>query len=124
MLAAASLAALFAAPHTAQAFSVTNANGLSPFNAVTHWASEVDYGVIWAPRTFAGMVDFVAPERDVHGDFRIAVEALVSGAAYGRANVYCIPPSELQATTIIDERMRLVYVIGRPTGRPCVRAYP
>ncbi|MNU03283.1 hypothetical protein D3C72_2472480 [compost metagenome] len=70
------------------------------------------------------MVDFDAPSREVHVDFRVAVEALVSGAAYGRANVYCIPPSEYYAEAIIDDPMRLVYVVGRPTWRRCVVAYP
>lgn len=122
--AAASLAVCFVSPPAALAFGVTGANGRSTFNAVNQWAAEVGYSVIWQPRTLSGMVDFAAPSRDVHEDFHVAVEALVSGAAYGRANVYCIPPSEFEAEAIIDDRMRLVYVVGRPTGRRCVVPYP
>ncbi|MGY2488406.1 hypothetical protein [Cupriavidus sp. CP313] len=119
ILVAASIAGGFMSPPTALAYGVTRANGRSTFNAVTQWAAEVGYAVIWQPRTVTGMVDFVAPPREVHKDFRIAVKGLVSGAVYGRTNVYCIPPSEVQADAIIDDRMRLVYVVGRPTGRRC-----
>ncbi|MDF3837846.1 hypothetical protein P3W85_33665 [Cupriavidus basilensis] len=124
LLPAVVLASLLSGPSTALAFSVTGANSRSTFNAITQWAAEVDYGVIWEPRTGAGMIDFAAPTRYVHDDFRVAVEALVSGEVYGRRNVYCISPSEFQAEAIIDDRMRLVYVIGRPTGRRCVVTYP
>ncbi|MHA7685476.1 hypothetical protein [Cupriavidus sp. PET2-C1] len=123
-LAAASLAALFVAPATANAFSVTGAHGRSTFNAVKQWAADVGYGVIWEPRTAGGIVDFAAPQRDVHESFHNAIEALVSGEAYGRANEYCIPPSVYQAQAVIDDQLRMVYVFGRPTGKRCVFPYP
>lgn len=119
-MAVASLAACFVSPQTASAFGVTDADRRSTYLAVTHWAAEVGYAVIWQPRTTAGTVlDFPAPSREVHEDFWVAVEALVTGATYGRANMYCIPPSEFRIEAIIDDRMRLVYVIGRPTLRRC-----
>ncbi|WP_200872510.1 hypothetical protein [Cupriavidus sp. SK-4] len=122
---AASLTACFVSPQTVSAFGVTDAHRRSTYLAVTHWAAEVGYAVIWQPRTTAGTVlDFPAPSRDVHEDFWFAVEALVTGAAYGRANMYCIPPSEFRIEAIIDDRMRLVYVIGRPTLRRCVVPRP
>lgn len=121
-------AALFSAclmpPPTALAFSVTEIHSRSTYIAVHQWAAQVGYSVVWQLRTFAGTVDFPAPPRDVHEDFRIAVEALVSGAAYGHVNVYCIPPSEFWAEALIDDRMHLVYVVGRPSGRRCVAPYP
>ncbi|MBP0625430.1 hypothetical protein J8I82_37240 [Cupriavidus sp. LEh25] len=66
------------------------------------------------------MVDFAAPSCEVPGDFNDAVRALVSGAAYGRTNAYCVPPSEFRLEAIVDDRMRLVYVVGQPTGRRCM----
>ena len=123
-LAVAALAACFSPPRTAQAFSVTGVHGRSTFIAVHQWAAEAGYAVIWQPRTPNGQVDFAAPSCDVHEDFHVAVEVLVSGAVYGRANVYCLPPAEFQAEAIFDDRMRLVYVVGRPTGRRCVVPYP
>ncbi|WP_238587488.1 hypothetical protein [Cupriavidus sp. IDO] len=123
-LAAASLTGLMLAPAIAFAFSVTGANGRSTFNAVKQWAADVGYSVMWEPRTAGGIVDFAAPQRDVHEDFHDAVEALVSGEAYGRANEYCIPPSVYQAQAVIDDQLRMVYVFGRPTGKRCVFPYP
>ncbi|MGO4302318.1 hypothetical protein [Cupriavidus sp. RAF12] len=120
IVAAATLAACFVSPHAASAFGVTDAHRRSTYFAVTHWAAEVGYTVIWQPRTTAGTIlDFPAPSREVHEDFWFAVEALVTGAAYGRANMYCIPPSEFRIEAIIDDRVRLVYVLGRPTLRRC-----
>ena len=124
LLAAASLSAFLAEPSTALAFRVTDANGGSTFNTVRQWAVGVDYGLIWEPRTAAGMVDFAAPSSYVHGDFHEAIEALVSGAVYRRDNVYCVPPSEFHAKAIIDDRRRLVYVTGHPTGRRCMLHIP
>ncbi|WP_235205785.1 hypothetical protein [Cupriavidus sp. SK-4] len=121
---AAFLAAILVVPATVFAFSVTGAHGRSTFNAVKHWAADMNYGVIWEPRTNGGVVDFSAPQRYVHEDFHIAVQALVSGEVYGRRNEYCIPPSVYQAQAVIDDRLRLVYVFGRPTGKRCVFPYP
>lgn len=123
-LVTACLTILCTSPSDTLAFAVTGSHGRSTYLAVQQWASEVGYAVVWQPQTRNGIADFVALPRDIHEDFRIAVEALVSGAAYGRANIYCIPPMELQAEAIIDDRMRLVYVVGRPTGRRCVVQYP
>lgn len=124
IVAIASLAIGFVLPAAAFAFAVTPAHGHSTFNAVSQWAAEVGYAVIWQPRTSNGMVDFTAPSREVPGEFYEAVSALVSGAAYGRANVYCVPPSEFRAQAIVDDRMHLIYVVGQPTGRRCVVPYP
>lgn len=118
------LATCFLSPRPTQAFSVTGVHGRSTYIAVHQWAAEVGYAVIWQPRTPNGQVDFAAPSRDVHEDFRAAVQALVSGAVYGRPNLYCLPPAEFQAEAIFDDRMRLVYVVGHPTGRRCVIPYP
>lgn len=123
-LVAASLAAALVAPATSFAFSVTGAHGRSTFNAVKQWAADMGYGVIWEPRTTGGIVDFSAPQRYVHEDFHIAVQALVSGDAYGRANEYCIPPSVYQAQAAIDDQLRLVFVFGRPAGKRCVFPTP
>lgn len=120
ILAAASLAACVAWPATAHAFDVTYAHGRSTSIALRQWAADIGYAVIWQVQNSHGLVDFAAPSRDVHDDFHTAVQALVSGALYDRANVYCAPPMEFQAEAIIDDRMRIVYVVGRPTGRRCV----
>lgn len=120
---AASLAICFMSPQAALAFSVTEAHGRSTYLAVHEWAAQVGYSVSWQPLTHAGTVDFPAPPLDVHEDFWMAVKALISGAAYGRANVYCLPPLEFQAEAIIDDHMRLVYVVGHPTGRRCSVPY-
>jgi len=114
----------FLSPTTTLAFDVTLAHGRSTYIALHQWAAEAGYAVVWQLQNVHGMVNFAAPSRDVHEDFQTAVQALVSGAAYDRANVYCSPPVEFQAQAVIDERMRLVYVVGRPTGRRCVVPYP
>ena len=106
------------------AFDVTFSHGRSTLIALRQWAADIGYEVIWQAQNPLGMVDFAAPARDVHEDFHTAVQALVSGAVYDRANVYCAPPLQFQAEAIIDDRVRLVYVVGRPTGKRCVVPYP
>ena len=106
------------------AFSVTKDHHGSAYLAVHQWASEAGYTVIWQPQTRVGTVDFQALPREVPGDFGVAVNALVSGAAYGHINLYCVPPVEFRIEAIVDERMRLVYVVGRATGRRCDTPYP
>lgn len=111
-------------PDRAHAFDVTYSHGRSTNIALHQWAAQTGYSVIWQLQNAHGTVDFAAPAQEIHEDFRTAVEALVSGAAYGRQNVYCSPPLQFQAEALVDDRMRLVYVVGRPTGKRCVVPYP
>lgn len=119
ILASASLATCLTLSPAAMAFGVTDAHGRSTFNAVHQWAADAGFVVIWQLLNKSGTVDFPAPPREVDKDFEIAVQALVTGAAYGHANMYCIPPMEFQPEALIDYHTRLVYVIGQPTGRSC-----
>lgn len=80
--------------------------------------------LVWEPRTFNGIVNFRAPPKKVGDDFHSAVKALVSGAAYGRRNVYCIRPSEYEPHAMFDDEKRIVYVIARPTGDRCIFTFP
>jgi hypothetical protein len=123
-LASTSLAACLTASPAAVAFGVTDAHGRSTYNAVHQWAADTGFVVIWQLLNKTGMVDFPAPPREVDKDFGVAVQALVTGAAYGHANIYCVPPMEFQPEAFIDHQTRLVYVIGHPTGRRCTGARP
>lgn len=124
MLAACTSAALLAIPSSALAFSVTAAHCSSTIEAIRQWATTLNYELIWEPRTFNGVVNFPAPPQKVGDEFHAAVEALVSGAAYGRRNVYCVRPSEYEPHAMFDDEKRIVYVIGRPTGNRCIFTYP
>jgi len=124
MLAAWASAALLAVPTSALAFSVTAAHRSSTIEAVRQWAATRNYELVWEPRTFNGIVNFPAPPKKVGDDFHAAVKALVSGAAYGRRNVYCIRPSEYEPHAMFDDEKRIVYVIARPTGNRCFFTFP
>ncbi|PLP98009.1 hypothetical protein CYJ10_24310 [Cupriavidus pauculus] len=69
-------------------------------------------------------MNFPAGPKAMGDDFHAAVEALVSGKAYGRRNVYCVRPSEYEPYPVFDDEKRVIFVIARPTGNRCLFTYP
>ena len=118
------LTALISIPTGTFAFSVAASHRSSTINVLRQWAAIRQYEVIWEPHTSNGVVNFPAAPKRMGSDFHAAVEALVSGKAYGRRNVYCVRPSEYEPHPIFDDDRRVIYVIARPTGNRCMFTYP
>ena len=115
---------LIAIPTASFAFHVAATDGSSTITVLRRWAATRHYEVVWEPRTASGIVNFPASPHAMGTNFHAAVEALVSGAAYGRRNVYCVRPSEYEPHPVFDDHQRVIYVIARPTGNRCIFTYP
>ncbi|MDR6208098.1 hypothetical protein [Paraburkholderia graminis] len=90
-------------------------------DVLQRWAALGGYSVMWSE----GIPDFPTHRRTVSGDFPMLVRQLVSGAVYGRYNMFCPRSLSYPATAYIpdasvDMQRRMIFVVARPTQQRCV----